>query len=233
MSLEPLRCAGCGSPAPLAARPSVACPACAREVAVPADYLAAARLHEAGVAARAAAESVFARLLRPAPWTGPAGLALLALAPPAATLAANLLLPDRAPAALFGVATLPALLPGAALWTWSAAAGATARPYREALAAAPPPRGSSAPGCRSCGAPLDAAPGALSATCLYCGTDSLLERLPLGELGAALRGTLTDLRSAVGALRRRRLALALGLGAAALLVAALSAAVVLAVLATA
>lgn len=232
MTLRPLRCDACGSPAPLAERPAVRCPACGGEVPVPADYLEAARLRRADVEARRAAEPLFARLVRPRPWVHGAGLALLAGLPPLVTAASSLAWPFHPPAALFGLLTVPALLPGAATCVWARVAAATARPFREALAATRPAGGQGPPGCRSCGAPLEAAPDALAATCLYCGTDSLLEALPLGELGAALRGSLTRLRDATGALRRRRAGLALGLAGATVVAAAVSAALVLAVLAT-
>lgn len=44
---------------------------------------------------------------------------------------------------------------------------------RTQLAAAPAPAGG-AEGCRSCGAPLSVAPGAVAARCLYCQTESLV-----------------------------------------------------------
>lgn len=231
MSLRPLRCDACGNPAPLVEQPVARCGACGGDVPVPADYLQAARLHQAAAAARAAAEPVFARLTRPSPASATAGLVLLAALPPVVTVAANLALPLEPQAALFGLLTLPALLPGAGLWLWASAAAATALPFREALAAAAPERLEGPPGCRSCGAPLTVEPGALAATCLYCGTDSLLEVLPLSDLSRALRASLTSLRDGARALRRRRVLLGLGVTGLLLLVGALSSALIVALLA--
>jgi hypothetical protein len=128
---------------------------------------------------------------------------------------------------------LPLLLPGAAVFVWASAVNETTLEVRSALGAKAPEREGTPPGCRSCGAPLDAAPEALAATCLYCGTDSLLEVMPLGALAGRLRRTLDTLRDASLALRRRRRLLGFGTLACTLGIAAVSALLAFAVRATA
>lgn len=223
MSLKPIRCAACGSPVPLVEAAETACAYCAQPVAIPADYLEAARLHHAGAEARAAAEPLWRRFSARVGWRVQLlGLLLLALLPPLVTLLANLSWPYAAQAQLFGLLTLPALLPGSGIWIWAAVVNATTLPYREALSAKPPAKGEGPVSCRSCGAPLAVEPEALSATCLYCGADSLLEVLPVSELGARLRDSLRTLEEAARTLRKRRVLLALSVTAVLLMVAAVS-----------
>lgn len=180
MNLTPLSCPSCGAGVPLVAAPASRCTFCGAEAPVPPDYVEAARAREAEGALRREVEPRWAALSRPAPraaflW----GMALVVLLPPIATLLGHLL--PSAPLArsdVFGLLTLPALVPGAALWLWAGAVGATVLRYRLDLAANAPARPNEPPSCRSCGGALAVAEGAIAATCGYCGTDSLTADLP-------------------------------------------------------
>lgn len=222
MTLAPIRCTSCDAPLPLAdPTPTLPCPYCGERNTLPPNYVEAAALHQREHEARERAEPLWRKVGRGAPgWSAGLALALVVFLPPLATLV-GLLLPglELGVAEATALFTLPALLPGAGLWIWSGAISATTMRFRAALAARAPEHEKRAPGCRTCGAPLGVRPGALTATCGYCGTDSLLERVPVGELARALGRTLTSLGDAVTALRRRRAILGLGTAGAALLVA--------------
>lgn len=222
MKLAPVSCSGCNAPLPLAVpAPSVACPYCGTANELPASYVEAAALRQREHEARRQAEPLWRKLGRGAPgWSAALALPLLVLLPPLATLC-GLLLPglDLGVAEVTALFTLPALLPGAGLWIWSSAVSATTLRFRAALAASAPAREGGAPGCRNCGAPLEAAAGDLTATCGYCGADSLLEQIPVNDIARGLGQTLTSLGQATTALRRRRAILGLGTAGVALLVA--------------
>jgi hypothetical protein len=143
---------------------------------------------------------------------------LIVLLPPIVTLLAWLI-PRLGLGAveITALVSLPALLPGAALWVWASAVAGTTLRFRAALAARPGGSGG-APLCRTCGAPLAADPQALAATCGYCGSDSLLEQIPVSELAASLGEALTTLEQAARRLRTRRAMLGLGAAGLTLLV---------------
>jgi hypothetical protein len=104
----------------------------------------------------------------------------------------------------------PGLLPGALLWLWASTVNAAVLRIRRVMRAreAGPTKEL---GCRSCGAPLAPGPDAPTATCLYCGTDSLVRDLPPAARSVADRDhALRTLDEAVRVLRRRRVNLALG-----------------------
>lgn len=223
-ALVPLRCEACGGSPPLREQPELSCPHCGRSVAVPPDYLEAAKLRTKELAARAQAEPAWRAVAEGVPgWLPYAALGSVALVPPGAALAANLLREWRSQGEVMAYVALPLLLPGAALFFWASAVNETTLGIRSALSANAPREEGQLPGCRSCGAPLQVEEGALYASCLYCETDSLLEVMPLRPLSESLRETLKTLGDATSALRRRRRLLAFGVTGFTLLVAAVSA----------
>src|SRR5262249_16436921 len=114
-------------------------------------------------------------------------------------------------ASAFSLGALPGLLPGALVWLWAAAVGATVVDLQHALAAAPPAKPGAPPACRECGAPLVVETGAIASTCAYCGTDSLVADVGRAEADAGRKAAERTLAEAAGALARRRRMLALGL----------------------
>lgn len=117
---------------------------------------------------------------------------------------------------VFAGLVLPALAPGVALWAFTATARQLGAEFTAALAAAPPSSAGRPPGCRSCGAPLalessGAGLPALSATCAYCGTDSLVNTVPLRAVRSQRYAATAALGEAIRGLRRRRVLLALGI----------------------
>jgi predicted RNA-binding Zn-ribbon protein involved in translation (DUF1610 family) len=234
VKLTPLKCADCGGSPPLAAAAATPCPFCGASVAVPPDYARAFEAQRAAREARAAAEPLWRRLRRGAPpWTGWVGAALVLLLPSLAVAAAHLLLREPlASAEVIALFAVPALLPGGALLIASGAFKALGARFHDALAATPPAKQGDPPGCRECGAGLSPAPDALAASCAYCGTDSVLDDLPVAQLKTALSAALVTLSDGVRALRRRRATLALGVLGLALIVAALAVALRWAIAAT-
>ncbi|MCC6997974.1 MAG: hypothetical protein IT370_25395 [Deltaproteobacteria bacterium] len=217
--LELLTCPGCAAPVPLGAGPTVACPSCAASVAIPEAYVRLAEATLRADQARRAAEPVWRALGGPPPaWARNLAMALVVLLPPlASVLVALLVTPALGAAEICAVATLPAVVPGAALWLWAASVGASVEGVRAALAAAPPARAGGPATCRHCGAPLQLSAGALSVTCSYCQADNLAIKAARAEatqassrLGAALH-SLAD-----GSARLRMRRVMLGLGALAL-----------------
>ncbi len=223
-ALAPLRCSECGGIAPLQEALEVACPYCAAMVPIPRDYVAAAKLRTQEHATRREAEPMWRAVADGVrPWVEYTALASVALVPPAAALMVNLLRDWNSQGDVMAFVALPLLLPGAAIFLWASAVNETTLGFKAALGAQPG-KGEGKPlGCRSCGAPLDVEPDALFATCLYCETDSLLEVMPLGRLAERLRTTLTTLRDATRALRRRRRLLAFGVSGFTLFVGVVSA----------
>jgi len=213
-ALAQLRCPGCGAAVPLVRAAQTACPYCGASVTTPPQWLEAAEARGAEARVRREVEPRWRELTRrPPAWLRPVAMGLVVLLPPAATAAVvYALTPPPGTAASFSLAALPGLLPGALLWLWAAAVGATVVELQRTLAAAPPARAGAPPSCRECGAPLAVEPGALAATCAYCGTDSLVADLPAeAESRARHRAAERTLAEAAEALARRRRLLALGL----------------------
>jgi hypothetical protein len=232
-ALKPLRCDECGGGAPLVEALEVACPYCEAMVPIPADYMQAAKLRTQERTARRDGEPLWRAVADGVnQWVPIAGLAAVALLPPAAALAANLVHDWGSQGDVMAFVALPLLLPGAATFLWSSAVNETTLGFRAALGAQAPKEEGKPLECRSCGAPLEVEPEALFANCLYCENDSLLEVIPLGELAGKLRATLSTLRDAARALRRRRRLLAFGILGVATLVATISALLAFAVKAT-
>jgi DNA-directed RNA polymerase subunit RPC12/RpoP len=225
MSLATLHCERCGAPVPLRVAAALECHHCKSPVAVPEQWRAAAEAHAADERVRREVEPRWQALS-----TGvgqrvevAAMLLLLVLPPLATTLAQSQWSPPPSPAENLGHVAFPALLPGALLWLWAATVNATVLRVRRALRAREERPGEL--GCRSCGAPLAPDGDAPTATCLYCGTDSLVRDLPPAARSAAARDhSLRTLDEAVRVLRRRRVNLALGVTALGLGVAAVVAA---------
>ena len=170
----------------------------------PPAYLEAIALRRDTVAARQAVEPKWRALAAgSSPSWGYVGGALLVLLPPIATGFGLTLEPEVTRTGIFALFTLPTLCPGAVVFVWGATADATKRNYHGALAARPAAKAGEPPGCRSCGAPLAVGPSDLSATCLYCGTDSFLSDLPIDALSTDLGEALTTLEQAARALTLR------------------------------
>jgi hypothetical protein len=183
-------------------------------VETPPQWLEAAEAREAEARVRREVEPRWRELTRrPAAWLRPTAMALVAVLPP--TIVAALvyaLTPPPGTAAAFSFGALPGLLPGALLWLWTAAVTGTLVELQRSLAAAPPARAGEPPCCRECGAPLALEPGALAATCVYCGTDSLTADLPTQAASRERRKTAQrTLAQAADALARRRRLLVLGM----------------------
>lgn len=226
--LSPLQCDSCGGHAPLRDAPTSDCAFCETPVPIPADYLAAARERLAGDQARAKAEPAWASLSQ-GPTTGQqvgAGAALFCL-PLVATATLGLL--PAAPwstAQIMAAGTLPAFLPGAAWAAWIVAVVALGRLSAASLAAKPSKTEGGPLRCRGCGAALTQEPDALSCTCLYCATDSVVADSAVAQAeSAATDKAQTSLGQAVDELRARRTRAAVGISAAALGLAVTSAAV--------
>ncbi len=213
-ALAQLRCPGCGAAVPLRREARTACPYCGASVETPPQWLEAAEAGEAEARVRREVEPRWRELTRrPPAWLRPAAMALVVVLPPATTAAlVYALTPPPGTAAAFSLGALPGLLPGALLWLWTAALGATVVELQRTFAAAPPARAGAPPSCRECGAPLAVEPGALAATCAYCGSDSLVADLPAAtESRARHKAAQKTLAQAADALARRRRLLALGL----------------------
>ena len=215
-ALAPIHCPACGAPVPLGSELEPRCAHCSTSVALPTPYAEAARAVAAAAAARRAAEPHLRRLSWGAgtPTRLVTALFLLAAPPCAALVGEGLLRLD--PTVVFAGMVLPSLLPGVTLWAWTVTARELGAEFTAALAAAPPPTPGKPPGCRSCGAPLaveSRAGGlpALSASCGYCGTDSLVTTIPLRAVRSERYAASARLAEAIRALRQRRAMLVLGI----------------------
>ncbi len=214
--LSVLRCASCGASVPLpvdlAPGAALACGHCRSSVPLPAEYasaiLAAARTAEA----RRAVEPIWKQLASPvAGWASTLGILLIVVLPPIATVVAMLIpAPPLGRVQVYALATVPAILPGAILTAWGAAVDATIVRVRDALCAQPPATKGAPPRCRQCAAPLALHPGELAATCAYCGSDNLIDEVPVRALQRRMREALRTLGDATRKLRSRRILLALG-----------------------
>jgi hypothetical protein len=177
-------------------------------VSVPATYKALFNANVLETKTRHEVEQRYARVSRVPSKLFDAGAIALVLLGPALVAGAWMRIAEHPPSAidLFTRTIIPALLPGTALWMWSAAIHATIVRFHTALAARAPKDTSSPPCCRSCGAPLEVAKDAIFARCAYCGTDSLVTQLAdaLAVLDEALRRELKTMAEAVTALLYRR-----------------------------
>jgi DNA-directed RNA polymerase subunit RPC12/RpoP len=206
--LELLRCHACGAAVPLRAADHTTCPYCQASVPVPKRYrhVLAERAHEAAV--RHELEERYSSAARPpARWIDVLAIALV-LALPAIAAGAWMAVARRAAASisLFTFAIVPGMLPGTALWLWSAAVHATIVRFQHALTCRPPERPHGPNCCRICGAPLDVPADALSVRCPYCASDNLVADVTPIErrIVDALADDLRTLDAAAAALRLRR-----------------------------
>lgn len=189
---------------PLVERATSQCVFCGKEVAIAPNYLQATAMRRTAVAARRAAEPLWARLAAgSSPVWGRAGGALMVLAPPLFTGVGLGVDPPLGTASVFAICALPALVPGAALFVWGASSDVTRRDAQAGLFAKPPTKPGTPPGCRTCGAPLAVEHGALACTCLYCGTDSLVKGIPMQAIASERETAVASLREAAGKLRLR------------------------------
>jgi DNA-directed RNA polymerase subunit RPC12/RpoP len=206
--LELLRCRACGAAVPLRAADHTTCPYCQASVQVPKRYrhVLAERAQEAAV--RRELEQRYSSAARPpARWLDVLAIALV-LALPAVAAAAWMAVASRSAASvsLFTFAIVPAMLPGTALWLWSAAVHATIVRFQRALTCQPPERPDGPTRCRICDAPLDVPADALSVRCPYCDSDNLVTDVAPIErrIVDALADELRTLDAAAAALRLRR-----------------------------
>ncbi len=209
--LTPVRCHSCKGSVPLIAQSQVSCPYCGTQVAIPADYVAAAAARSQQIAARREAEPLWRKLSGSGYKTGIVfGASLLFTLPVVASFIAHLREPPMPQLVIFARFVGPALLPGLLIWIWAAAVGATKRSMIDAMAARPAEKEGHPPSCRECGAPLATEERALAASCAYCGTDSVLVDIAVDRERAAAEQALRTLDDANTALARRRFTVGLG-----------------------
>jgi predicted RNA-binding Zn-ribbon protein involved in translation (DUF1610 family) len=228
--LKPLKCGNCGGSPPLVAATSTPCPFCSVTVAIPDEYARAAQARASSDEARMKAEPIWRLLSGGIPKVFIyVGAILMVILPPVATGLGHLL-PETplASAQILAIFALPAILPGGLVFTLAGALRTIGRPYKIALGARPPEKEGFPPGCRTCGAGLKVTSHALSASCAYCGTDSIVEGISAKRERAALSGSLRSLGDAVRALRRRWAWTVLGILGAFALIGGLSALVAMA-----
>lgn len=230
MTPEPLRCHHCGAAVPLLHGNAFACPYCRAKLDVPAPYRELFRVHAQETHARHELETNFQTVSAPpARWIDRVALALVLFAP-SIVVAVTVAFSHHARNVidLFVFAIIPAMLPGAAIWIWSASVHATLVRFRYALAALPPESDGGPLHCRLCGAPLELAANAISARCAYCGTDSLIEHVTeaVRAFTTVLCDELRTLDQAIVALRIRKRVLVAGAAVAIILFAALVLAVI-------
>jgi predicted RNA-binding Zn-ribbon protein involved in translation (DUF1610 family) len=205
---DPLRCQKCDAPVPLINATSFRCPYCRATVKVPAEYKALFETNALETRARHDLETRYAQVSCVPSHRFDAVAFALVLFGPAIAVATWISLAGVPGSAneLFTAVIIPALLPGTALWMWSASLHATVVRYELALAAAAPATSGGLPCCRNCGAPLEAQADAIFARCAYCGTDSMVVQLvdARRRLDQALRAELATIEQAITALRYRR-----------------------------
>jgi len=225
VNLVPLQCHACGGDVPLVAAPATRCVYCGASVAIPREHVEALALHAEARALRVSVEPRWRRMTAEAsPWTEWIAVGLALLLPPSISAVAAFATASPLPTVdgLVFVA-VPALAPGGVLWVWAIASRATAQRLHGALGAAPPKRAGGNPTCRSCGAPLPLEPGAVAATCAYCGVDSIVDAAARRPARAALGAEVRTLRDALRTYRMRVTLLGFGLAALAVPMAALAA----------
>ena len=223
--LQPLQCPHCGAFIALADTPELTCAYCKQPFEAPPRYRALFREHRLEAHVQRELEKRLQHLSRPPRrWADLVSFVLVLLLPALAAYLAMRNLPRFDPVMLFAAVIVPAALPGSALFAWSTAVHTTIVRFQLALACDAPERPGGPVRCRNCGAALCVEPGAYSARCLYCGTDSLLLDVTViaRRLHTQLRQELHTLEDAVAALRRRRRLLVGGIALSASVLVALS-----------
>ena len=212
MSLDPLRCGSCGGDVALVAAATTACRYCKAPVVIPQAHLDALAVQQQAARLRREVEPRWRKMTAQAAWwTEWVAAALILFFPPFASLLAVFVLwfPLSMVDGLVFFA-IPSLLPGGALWVWAIASRATAQRLDRGMWAGPPQRAGGSPTCRGCGAPLTVEPEALAATCVYCGTDSVLGSQASGEVSQAAGAKVRTLKDALRTWRMRVVLLGFG-----------------------
>jgi DNA-directed RNA polymerase subunit RPC12/RpoP len=214
VTVEPVRCPGCGAAVAIADREEVSCPFCAAKVLVPAEHRAALRAANDADSARTTAQQLYAelgrrpgRILRACAFFFGTrvriGLSFLLvssvilLAEAALLFAVSILLRNNLVETQSGgpwidLATMPLWTSLLLLVTVLAVHGRRVALDRQALqialSAGPPARPGGPASCRECGGPLTIGPNDLGVRCLYCRTDNLVAVEP--SWIASFRGQL-------------------------------------------
>ncbi|MBX3128103.1 MAG: hypothetical protein KF718_15370 [Polyangiaceae bacterium] len=212
MSLAPLTCPRCGSHVAVSLGAATRCRHCATELPIPELYRSAQAKLASAVELRRRVEVRWRRMTAQASWwTEWVAAALMLFLPPLAAVLAVYVVwfPLAMLDGLVFVAT-PAILPGGILWVWAIASRATAARINAELLARAPSKPGGDPACRACGAPLAVDPEAFAATCLYCGTDSLVTGALAAERHGKLGEKVRTLREALSAWRWRVLLFGVG-----------------------
>jgi DNA-directed RNA polymerase subunit RPC12/RpoP len=224
-AVDVLRCPACGAHVALGQAADARCAHCGKAVPLPEAHRELRRIQHDDEAARRRAQALFFTLDSP-PWLStrilaavfdqpmfafwiffgvPVGLASIVAGlavdtrlhpPPAATVGV-----------IFGFLFTFAFLPRSIGVYANRRAGGRSL-LLSGLAARPPKLPGGPAGCRECGAPLEVAPGALVARCVYCGADSAVEiRTPfLARARRAARGAVHTIDQAAALDRRERAA---------------------------
>lgn len=220
MALTPLVCRSCGGHVAVVYAAQTTCRYCSAVVPIPQEYLHAAQQLAEHEALRRAVEPKWRSLAEPTSGALDWFAVLTSLLLPifASAVFAWFIEPPLTPVIGVTLVTIPAIIPGALLSTWMFGSRATGLNLAATLVAGPPERPGGDPSCRSCGAPLAVAEGALAATCVYCRADSLLTGAAATEASRRASSGAQTLRQALSTWRTRVLLLALGtLGVAGLL----------------
>ncbi|MCO4748149.1 MAG: hypothetical protein KC912_25370 [Proteobacteria bacterium] len=208
--MKPLRCSSCASPVALGPGAELTCPSCSSAVAVPEDLREAQNTLALRSETRRQLEPLWGRLGHPPSrgWTW-LGVAMVLLMPSLATGVAAVVSLDAGLVA--ATVTFPSVLPGAVIWLGAAAMRTTTLQMQLDMAAVPTDTGHA---CRSCGAPLALDTDAISASCGYCGADSVVSALPAASISRAqARALIQTVEEAMVVLRRRRALIFVGLAA--------------------
>jgi DNA-directed RNA polymerase subunit RPC12/RpoP len=221
--VEILRCPGCGADVALGQDDHARCAHCGKAVPVPDAHRELRALQRGDAESRVRAQALLATLDSP-PWLVTRVLAAtfdqpmlvfwlvfgvpVGLGAIIAGLAVDARLHPPAivtVAVIFGFLFAAAFLPRSFGIYAHRRAGAR-RVLLAGLAARPPKLPGGPAGCRSCGAPLDVAPGALVARCAYCGVESAVHvRTPLlARLRKAARATASTIEAAAAIDLRER-----------------------------
>jgi hypothetical protein len=196
----------------LVAASTTACRYCKALVVIPQTHLEALTVQQQAARLRREVEPRWRKMTAQAAWwTEWVAAALILFLPPFVSVVAVFALwfPLSMVDGIMFFA-IPSLLPGGALWVWSIASRATAQRLDRGMWAGPPKQAGGSPTCRGCGAPLTVEPEALAATCVYCGTDSVLGSQASGDVSQAAGAKVRTLKDALRTWRMRVVLLGFG-----------------------
>lgn len=201
--IEPLTCPACGGPVPLADKDEVRCPYCGAAVPIPEEHRALRRELATLTSERRTAEGLYRRLGEPpsrvlrlflvfeSPWFWLFGagfwivfcvtaftFAVPFVAAHLLRINANDVLTAQQLDMINIGGTLGTIVLGLLLAAWNHKRVVSLGGLQAALAAAPPSSPGGPARCRTCGAALGVAPGALGARCDYCHADNLVQIPP-------------------------------------------------------